>query len=890
MLFQPTNIIPSSFAGVGGDLIDVTDGMTISWQVNGNSPMTGYRIIIYQNNDPSTQMYTTGVVTLGSPFYGTDGMGNIQRFSVTLSAATLSGAGIVNGYSRGYKFTIRQYWGANEYADQTTENYFITRAKPSASISTASIDSPTATLTGTYTQAQGDGLDWVRWVIAGDGKTVEDSGKIHTQELSYTYDGFLDDTTYAITMEYQTQSGYQGSVSKNITTDWTLLDLREASLSVTPAEGCIGAVIETPKIASGALLAATGTYSVTDGVLRISDTGYLEWVGDSQNPGDTFVWQGVLNDGDELNVEVGTQFGGGKSTFRIYADTTSFHFRWIVNNTDVADTDGDKTLIYNQRITLIINKDQFRLVNSSDYSFAGPSYQYAFLSKTSGMYFKLTGKASCNYLGVGKFGAILKSPNTDYELISKLSGTSQPDLDDRWIYLSNWANNGVTNIGTTTETVIDATASLYREDLSTGVMRKLCSTPSGSTIIDYGVTSRAAYQYLQVVSVTTGVDEEAQAIYRMNATAGFASGELLDATDGHSVSNGSLSIAGSDQYLEWGGECDAAGDTLVWKGTVPSDGYMRIEVTTGGVVQRLTLSKYPDSYPEWGVYWTDGTLSRYYASEDFPGYLCFIINKKRLLIFDGNGSAFSPIGPAVSNLEFSTSPGPVSLRLSGKHECRFVGIGQFGDLIDDTTTYDMIRRAVQPEYDDRWIYLSNWAEHGVSSIGAVEPGEEYEQFSACFWNWVVDTGRWDDERKAYEYTGSYIFALNVETDSFDNNNNPNLLQNFTRYPTRQGTNQNYLSGQLTGYIGHVDKENNVYIDTAEEAEAIRALSTSTDTKFLRSRKGERWMIDTSGPIRLTVGDKYEEQPYTMSLPWVEVGDADHAPLISLPGDAAWPLD
>ena len=67
MLFQPTNITPSSFAGVGGDLIDASDGMTITWQVNGTSAMTGYEITIYENDAQSTQLYTTGHVTI-SPF------------------------------------------------------------------------------------------------------------------------------------------------------------------------------------------------------------------------------------------------------------------------------------------------------------------------------------------------------------------------------------------------------------------------------------------------------------------------------------------------------------------------------------------------------------------------------------------------------------------------------------------------------------------------------------------------------------------------------------------------------------------------------------------------------------------------------------------------------
>ena len=59
-LFQPTNISPSTLGGIGNGTIDVTKPVTISWQVNGNSPMVAYRIRIMKNDEGSTQMMDTG--------------------------------------------------------------------------------------------------------------------------------------------------------------------------------------------------------------------------------------------------------------------------------------------------------------------------------------------------------------------------------------------------------------------------------------------------------------------------------------------------------------------------------------------------------------------------------------------------------------------------------------------------------------------------------------------------------------------------------------------------------------------------------------------------------------------------------------------------------------
>ena len=713
MLYQPTNIIPSSFAGVGGDLIDATDGMTISWQINGTSPMLGYKITIYRNNDPSTQLYTTGDVMLDSPFYGVDGMGNIQRFSVTLSAATLSGAGIENGYSRGYKYKITQYWSPG-YAfgvytlEQTMENFFMAQDTPTAAISTTTIAGPTSTLAGTYAQEQGVSLDWVRWVIAADGQAVEDSGKINTQELSYTYNGFLDDTAYTITMEYQAQNGYHGSVSKTITTSWTL-GTTSVVLHPTSTDGCTGVILNRPVLSIGKISGQSPGWTVgTNGILSCTTDGTVTWGKWHEQTGDesaSIVWRGRITGSSSKQGNVTIQIpddDGIKNRYNIgtVANETRLLFTYSRYN-------GSTRVDYYETYTDLWQGSEFTMVVSPPFVLlfaSGTLYQTIPVSAmVSGGYtptmaddadvtMEITASSTAGAFVECRLFGILRdkvSQTGDVPAAAIAYSFEQPEFTSEWIYLSDWAANGLSDIGNVTSGVYgaqysDADMAYYRVNENTGIQKKITVLNPSPSVIDFGVATGGRYRY-------------------------FAVGEATG---------------------------------------------------TGGTSDALFLVE-----------------------------------------MDGE----NPVSP-------------------------------------------------------------------------------------CFWNWIVDTGVWDDERGAYEYTGSYIFALNVETDSFDNGNNPNLLQNFTRYPTRQGTNQNYLSGQLTGYIGHIDRENNVYIDTAAEAEAIRALSTSTDTKFLRSRKGERWMIDTSGPIRLTLGDKYKEQPYTASIPWVEVGDASDAHLISLPGDAAWPLD
>ena len=68
-IFQPSNVIPSSFAGIGGQTVDANDNMSVSWQVNGNSPMTAFKLQIY-NNKTNENVLDSTIITLDNPFYG----------------------------------------------------------------------------------------------------------------------------------------------------------------------------------------------------------------------------------------------------------------------------------------------------------------------------------------------------------------------------------------------------------------------------------------------------------------------------------------------------------------------------------------------------------------------------------------------------------------------------------------------------------------------------------------------------------------------------------------------------------------------------------------------------------------------------------------------------
>ena len=280
-LFQPTNIYPSSLGELGNGTVDITKPLAVSWQVNGNSAMTAFSLTICKNDAASTQVYSTGKLTAGCPFYGTDYAGNTVLFTYTIPASALSGANMENGQQ--YKLLIRQWWGATdaESVTQRSASVFLTRTAPVLTV--AAIPSPLTVrkyaFTAAYSQAQGDTLNWVRWMLrAGNGEAVlYDSGRIYgTAELRMEYDGLFSDTDYAVRCQVQTENGVQadtGWVSFRVAYDTT-----EVSGAVVACPNCrkSGIRVSWPGLYSIPGNAA-GSTSISGGKLSIGSGGSVTW-------------------------------------------------------------------------------------------------------------------------------------------------------------------------------------------------------------------------------------------------------------------------------------------------------------------------------------------------------------------------------------------------------------------------------------------------------------------------------------------------------------------------------------------------------------------------------------------------------------------------------------
>lgn len=284
MIYQPSNITPSTFAGVGEGTVAAADNVKISWQINGNSPMSAYSIDIYKNDVNSTLVHSTGVISIGCPAYGTDAKGNTAFFVYEPENTTWTSWGLSDGNS--YKLKITQYWGNNNANNvvQYSDSVFITRTTPTLTLNSfpEEISTIVQTFTAVYSQAQGDSINWVRWQFAliEDDKTtiLDDTNPINTGVLSYTYDGLLTGNKYAINCTIETENGVQVQTGyKEFSVEYTQeTSYTDITASCSSEDGAVflswGVGVEIDGVATPA-----NGYTISKNILNLNANATVKW-------------------------------------------------------------------------------------------------------------------------------------------------------------------------------------------------------------------------------------------------------------------------------------------------------------------------------------------------------------------------------------------------------------------------------------------------------------------------------------------------------------------------------------------------------------------------------------------------------------------------------------
>lgn len=361
MLFQPTSISPDRLGGIGNGVVSPDSPLVVSWLVNGNSAMTAFQIDLYYNDAESALIYSTGKLTTDCPFYGTDALGNRQFFTYTDTTVDLS-------TTDEWKMVITQWWSDSDYVAQASPSTFVIKDSPSLFLNVpATVARRDYTFTATYSQAQGDALNWVRWQIAinsedGRENPLYDSGNIYgTALLECYYDGFFSGTSYCIKCMAETQSGI------DIATEWTVFacEYTQTKLVGEVVASCVcdrtGVLVswDGTRYIYGE---ADGDYSITDGILTLPEGSTVTWdeLNGSQLELETpwyLIYKGTLVKADATLFTA--TFGSQSVSLTFDLATRTLTLTYEQNGTESTTTWS--TVSYDSDITCILTPTQFSL-------------------------------------------------------------------------------------------------------------------------------------------------------------------------------------------------------------------------------------------------------------------------------------------------------------------------------------------------------------------------------------------------------------------------------------------------------------------------------------------------------------------------------------------------
>lgn len=520
MLFEPTYVIPDLRNGLGNGVVNANADVTVSWRVNGQPYLAAFQIDIYENNAASTLHMSTGKLTDNCPFYATDQNGEPQFFSYTIPT---DDAGLVNG--KEYKLVITQWWNATDSIAQTSASAFITRALPTVGITgitsgTTVLNVAQYTFNGTYSQAQSDTLNWVRWRIGqydadGNLSIIYDTNELYgVSLLKCQYSGFFTDTNYAVRLTVQTENGVEADTGWLDFSVWYETQGYPGQFIASPV--CGGARLDwqnvsyIPGQSTGAYTAIGGILTLPHGAPRRSTILWSKVNGQGMSfaPPWTFIYRGrVAANAENDNLFTIYTAGGSDITLslnRIY-DTGGNSYADLT----LTGPWGVKTVLgafqYQTWITAIITPTQYYLrltytatgLRPSTTLYPGgfvvPSANEAVVrQETFALSYTQQNIAGVEVQGISSVDYIeVRMGEPTAEIIAQAynASTYAPEWTNSDYMLANFTSGidagGLTSVGRRNVVGYD----IYRRNGENGTLQKIytASLTSGVVVYDYGV-------------------------------------------------------------------------------------------------------------------------------------------------------------------------------------------------------------------------------------------------------------------------------------------------------------------------------------------------------------------------------------------------------------------
>lgn len=151
------------------------------------------------------------------------------------------------------------------------------------------------------------------------------------------------------------------------------------------------------------------------------------------------------------------------------------------------------------------------------------------------------------------------------------------------------------------------------------------------------------------------------------------------------------------------------------------------------------------------------------------------------------------------------------------------------------------------------------------------PLEQAGYINASWWNWSL-VGLKDSDTEGLYYADNeniWLFDTMVTSNAFDQNVDKYIMENFTQFPKISSGKKNYVSSSITAFLSNV--QDGKYADTVEQYNAFVDFVAQPTAKLLRDRKGNGWVVSTTGNNMQYI-DESAEQITKVSFNFVQIND------------------
>ena len=512
MIFSPTNLIPSVLNGVNS--IDAEQDNIFSAQLNGNSKVVKYRLIICLNDAQSTIVYSTGLKVLDTPIYPVNYIGEAQRLNITIPF----NSGMVNGNE--YKYTLEIFDDAMSVI--SAEELFKALKTPTLQLTVpATLSHKSYEFVGIYTQDDGIAIKSFVWQLKNNttGAVIKQTDEVYSQDLRFFYDGFLTDNQYNIRLTVINQEGMTldtGDIVFNVEYEMfpisgyvkvekekdALKVLWSPVLVVGKTAGSTEYITDFPSIGKTSLHipkdAKVFYDTINEQKMSISgDSTYVlkSKVSPTIAKNVLYKFCGKLGDKNYF-VEIYTQLHS------IYLNVNNTGDHWLCNQSDADDI-----------ITIILSADSIKInilrkdgalypndtlypsdaLFPVDYSFVDSvdfSMGIAINKNAAINLIEICGQQTIDFFWARRGGV------DDLPADNIMFDTSyEPEWDDKTIFLALFDNN--MSAGNTFVNIPQFSEwHVYRQDVEAGTLTYVASTGvANAGIIDYLVSNKGTYKY-----------------------------------------------------------------------------------------------------------------------------------------------------------------------------------------------------------------------------------------------------------------------------------------------------------------------------------------------------------------------------------------------------------